>query len=274
MPIGSPRTKKFSIGTSEVRFGPLTSAGKLTQTHSAGLVDQVTVEVAQESVDLLGGFPRVPVDTAVVSQSASLSGQLREYSRRNLEMLLGTGISSTQPSDVSSLVVNSTTAGATSVTVTTSEGALFAAGDIVIIYPESTPEKVTFTKISLISVDALTLDSNLPTLFDYDGTADTINIFKALPLAVGDVQKTEYFAVQVLQRENATGRPIGFHFWKAAINASLQFANNADDFSSSDFGLKFLQPAASEYAAGGDLVHLAGIIPTYPTGMYIAGGDA
>lgn len=273
MPIGSPRTKKFSIGTSEVRFGPLNMAGKLTQAHSAGLVDQVTVEVAQESVDLLGGFPRIPVDTAITSQNASLTGQLREYSRRNLQLLLGTGVPASQPADVASLVVDDTTAGATSVTVTTGEGANFTAGDIVIIYPDGEPEKVTFTKVDSIAVDVLTLDSNLPTLFDYAGTTSTVRIFNAQPVAVGDVEQTEYFAVQVLQRENATGRPIGFHFWKAAINTGLQFQNSAEDFSSSDFGLKFLQPAASEYATGAALEHLAGIIPTYPTGMYLAGGD-
>jgi hypothetical protein len=274
MPLGSPRTKKFQIGTAEVRIGPLTSAGKLKQADSVGLLDTVTVEVSQESVDLLGGFPRVPVDTAITAQNASLTATLREYSRRNIQTQLGTGVPATQPADVASEVVDATTAGSTSVTVITGDGANFAADDVVIIFPDGTPEKVTLSKVASVSTDTLTLDSDLPTLFDYDGTADTIHIFKALPVAVGDVEQTEYFACQILQRENSTGRPVGFHFWKSAINTGMSFANNPDDFSSTEFGLKFLQPAASEYAAGASLEHLADLIPTYPTGMFYAGGDS
>ena len=90
--LGSPRTTKFSIGTAELRIGPLLEAMKLKQENSIGLIDNATVEVSQESVDLTGGFPKVLVDTAVVSQESSITATLREYSRRNLQVMLGEGV--------------------------------------------------------------------------------------------------------------------------------------------------------------------------------------
>jgi hypothetical protein len=34
MALGTPKTQKYKIGTAEVRVGPLSLAGKLTQSHS------------------------------------------------------------------------------------------------------------------------------------------------------------------------------------------------------------------------------------------------
>ena len=75
--LGSPQTTKFSIGTAELRVGVLEKALKLVQGNSVGLIDNATVEVTQESVDLNGGFPKVLVDTAVVSQEATITAGLK-----------------------------------------------------------------------------------------------------------------------------------------------------------------------------------------------------
>jgi hypothetical protein len=48
---------------------------------------------------------------------------------------------------------------------------------------------------------------------------------------------------------------------------------NAEDFASTDIEINLLEPAASEYASGGDLVHLNNIIPTNPIGFFAGGGD-
>ena len=104
--LGSPRTTKFSIGTAELRIGPLSSAMKLKQENSVGLIDNATVEVSQESVDLTGGFPKVLVDTAVVSQESSITATLREFSRRNIQVLLGEGVVpiASEPADAATTV--------------------------------------------------------------------------------------------------------------------------------------------------------------------------
>ena len=103
--LGAPVTSKFPIGTAELRVGPLTKAGRLTQANSVGLVDQATVEVTQNSVDLKGGFPQLLIDTAIIDQEATISATLRESSRRNIKIMLGEGLDASAPTDVSSLIV-------------------------------------------------------------------------------------------------------------------------------------------------------------------------
>lgn len=271
--LGSPKTTKFSIGTAEVRIGPMSLANKLTQAHSIGLLDNVTVEIAQESVDLLGGFPQVAVDTAVISQNSSMTATLREYSQRNLNVMMGEAVATGYTADVASELVTTETTGSTDFDVTAATGSNFAAGDILVVYPDGVPEEVSVVRVASVLVDAITLDTGTPLLHNYDGVTDTIHVFKAAPIAVGAIQETNYMAVQVIQIQRGTARPVGFNFWKAAINSGLTMANNPQDFASTEFSLKMLEPAASEYGAGGDLLHLANIIPTNPVGMYFGGGD-
>jgi hypothetical protein len=271
--LGSAQTKKFSIGTAEVRVGPLASAGRVTQANSIGLVDSATVEVTQTSVDLKGGFPQQIQDTAVTEQATTMSATLREMSRRNLKILLGEGLDAgAAPVDVASLVVTAVLVDGTSFDVTASEGANFAVGDTVVIYPDGQPENVSVDKITGIATDTITVANGLAVAVD--GTADTIHIYVANQIAIGAVTQTNYFSVSLVQAENSTGRPVGFNFWKAALGGSMTFATNATDFASNDLSLKILQPASSEFGAGQPLVHLADVIPNNPTGMYMGGGDA
>jgi len=269
--LGSAQTQKFSIGTAEVRVGPLSAAGRLTQANSIGLVDSATVEVTQTSVDLKGGFPQQIVDTAVTEQTSTMTATLREYSRRNLQIMLGEGLDAgAAPSDVASEIVTDVIIDGTSVDVTASDGLLFTIGDIVVMYPEGKPEDVCVDRITTISTDTLTLENGVAVALN--GTTETVHIFVANAIAVGGVTQTNYFAVSLVQSENSTGRPVGFNFWKAALGGSMTFATNATDFASNDLALKILQPAVTEYTTG-DLSHLANVIPSNPTGMYMGGAD-
>lgn len=270
--LGSAQTQKFSIGTAEVRVGPMSAAGRLTQANSIGLVDSATVEVTQTSVDLKGGFPQQIVDTAVTEQTSTMSATLREYSRRNLKIMLGEGLDAgAAPVDVSSLVVTDVAVDGTAVDVTAADGSNFTAGDVVVMYPEGRPEDVCVDVIASIATDTLTLENGVAVALT--GTTETVHIYIANQVAVGGVTQTNYFAVSLVQSENSSGRPVGFNFWKAALGGSMTFATNATDFASNDLSLKILQPANSEYGAGGDLLHLATVIPSNPTGMYMGGAD-
>lgn len=271
--LGAPQTTKFQIGVAEVRIGPLTLANKLTQSNSIGLIDSVTIEISQDSVDLEGGFPRSPVDTAIVRRNGTVTATLREYSRKNIKVMMGEGVETSSPTDAASLVVNDVATDGTSVSVTPGDGSLFSAADIVVIYKEGEPEHLTVARIQSIATDTITLDSDTPALHDYNGTTDTIHIFNAQPVGIGAVQTTNYFSCQIVQAERKTGRPVGFNIWKATIASGMTIASNAEDFASNDLSIKILDPAASEYATGGDLEHLADIIPTHPQGMMFYGAD-
>jgi hypothetical protein len=267
MAFGSPRTNKFKIGTAELRIGALTSANKLLDTHSIGLIDSATVTVNQESVDLEGGFPKRLIDTAIVRQTAEITATLREYSRRNINTLLGNGVIA-ETTDVASTLANNESAGSTSVELASASGII--AGDIVTIYPVGSPEKVSVCRVASVATNTLTLDDDTPML--YNGTAGD-PVFLSRPVSIGSVQKTNYFSVMLIEKENATGRPVVWSFWKGAVASGMEVATNADDFASTDITIKLLEPAASEYAVAGALYHLNDIIPAHPIGLYAGGSD-
>lgn len=271
-PLGSPVTNKYAIGTAELRIGAMTQANKLTQAQSVGLIDQATLEVTQTSVDLLGGFPKVIADTAIVSQESTITATLREYSRRNFNLLVGEGAAAAI-ADTNTLIVSDAAAAATSFNVSAGEGALFTAGDLVQIYTEGHNADLTLARIESIATDAITLDTNTPLLFAVNGTTETVYMYKIEQVAIGAIQQTKYFSVQLVQTERSTGRPLTFNFWKGAIGAGMNYATNADDFASTELNIKLLQPSALEWATGGDLEHLALIIPDNPTGLIATGGD-
>lgn len=273
MKLGAPQSTKFQIGVAEVRIGPLSSANKLTQAHSIGLIDSVTVEISQDSVDLEGGFPRSPVDTAIVRRSGTVTATLREYSRRNIQLMMGEGVEGVNPNDAFSLITTDAAAGATSFDVTGGDGAKFATGELWVIYPDGNPAAVSVVRIQSVTTDTVTLDSDTPTLHDYNGTTETIHIYMAQSVGIGAVQTTNYFAAQILQVERKTGRPVGFNLWKCTIASGMTLASNADDFSSNDLAIKILDPAAAEYGAGGDLEHLTDIVSAHPQGLMFYGAD-
>ena len=271
--LGSPQTTKFSIGTAELRIGRLEDALVLTQAHSVGLIDNATVEVTQESVDLEGGFPKVLVDTAVVSQTSNITATLREYSRRNLQVLLGEGVVDigSEPADVSTTVDSAGSATDTSISVASETG--FSDGDIVVVYGDSdaTLAEVQVLRVSTTAAGTLTLDADTPLFYDI---AVGDHVYKANQVAIGAITETNYFSCQLLQLERSTGRPIGFNFWKGSIGAGMTFSTNAEDFASTELNIKLLQPASTEYATVSDPLYDArDLIPSHPTGMYFGGGD-
>lgn len=269
--LGSPRTRKTRIGTSEVRVGPLSLANKLTQSHSIGVVDNVTIEVAQETLDLEAGFPKLPIDTAIIKQNASITATLREYSRRNLKLMMGEGVSAVPVTDVATTLTANETLGQTSIDVTSITG--ITAGMLVGIYPAARPEELSVCRVDSAAANVVTLDANTPTLFAYNGASETVHMYALHPVAIGAVSQANYFTVQILRQDRQNGRPVGYNFWKAAIGSGMTDAGNADDFSSTDLNIKILVPAASEYDVGGDMAHLAEIIPQNPVGMYFGGAD-
>lgn len=269
--LGSPVTTKFDIGTAELRLGLLSKANLLTQAESIGLIDDASYTVTQTNVDLMGGFPKVLVDTAVTEQTANISATMREYSRRNLRIMLGDGLAGVAPTAVESLVVTDETVGALTVTVTTADGANFSVDDVVIIYPEGKPQDVSVLQVASIAVDVLTFKTDHITAAAYNGTTETVKIYVAHQVPIGAVTKTNYFSVMLIQQENSTGNPKVVSFWKGAIGGSMEVATGADDFASSTMELKLLQPAVSDYAVGADLEHVADLIADHPTGMILNG---
>lgn len=273
--LGAAQTNKFFIGTAELRLGLLSEAMGLKQANSIGLIDQATYTIEQENVDLEGGFPKRIVDTAIVRQAATITATMREYSRRNLRISLGDGLAGTAPTDTASAIATAAdvAAGASSLTVDSAAG--MAADDVVIVYPEGRPQDVSILQIESIATDVLTFKTGQLTAVDYNANteATVFHVYIAHQVPIGNVSQTNYFSAMLIQQDNATGRPNTVNFWKCSTSGSLEIATNADDFASNDLELKCLEPAASEYGAGGDLEHVAALIPNHSTGFLAVGAD-
>ena len=125
-------------------------------------------------------------------------------------------------------------------------------------------------RVQGIATDTVTLDSDTPLLFD---VVNGDPVYVAKQVAIGAVAKTNYMAAMVVQKENSTGRPMVWSFWKASISGNLEYATNASDFASTTTTLKCLQPSAAEYGVGQPLAHLTDIIPTHPIGFLALGGS-
>lgn len=274
--LGSAITPKFDIGVAEMRLGPLTKANLLQQSDSIGLIDDATYTVNQTSVDLLGGFPKTVVDTAVTEQTATINATMREYSRRNLRIMLGDGLAGTAPTEIKSTLdaTADLSAGANVVNVNTGDGSLFSPDDVVIIYPEGRPQDVSVLQVLSVAVDALTMKTGHVTAADYNALTETgtvFNIYVAHQVAIGNITRTNYFSVMLIQQENSTGQPKVVSFWKGAIGGSMEVATGADDFASSAMEIKLLQPTVTDVGTGSDLENMADLINLHPTGMFLNG---
>lgn len=278
MAIGIASTNKFHIGQAELRIGPMSSANKLKQANSLGLLQSSIVRFTQESADLEAGLPKTLQDTAITRTVVTIEAQAYEYSRKNIRVMINEGAetagSVTEYAGTAAETATATTVGTTDFD-TTIPLADVTVGDLLVIYPAANPENVSVVRVTAKTAAAVPANANVqidntktPLLFNV-AVGDII--FKANQIGLGNSTATNYFSAQVLGLEHATGRPVGFNFWKCAFQGGLEYSFSADNFAVTPITLKVLQPAASEWASGGSLEHLADLLPTHPYGMYIGG---
>lgn len=262
--LGAAKTGKFAIGTAELRVGPLTLAGKLNRKHGVGLIDAATLNVEQTSIDLKGGFPQVIMDTQVTDQSAQVTATLREFSRRNLGILLGQGLiyddSNDDMNDAKTTLSSQLAANATTIALAAATG--FSAGDWISVYNGSDAAESIITKLG--GTTGAIAEGFEPTITMASGSI----VSRLAPISVGNVSQVQYFSVQMITIDRQSGRPKIANFWKAAIGSGMSLANNATDFASTEMVLKILQPSLADYEqVGSPLYHLRNIIGAYPMGM-------
>lgn len=276
MSLGQAKTNRFQIGTAELRVGPLTAAGRLTQDHSVGLIDSAAISHTRETAQLMGMFPKKLVDETPISESCAITATLREYSRKNMGILLGQG-NLTAATDVTSdsVVAIGVTAAAPEITVASAAG--FAANDVVSYYIVGSPEFVAVGVVASIALNVIKVSEMDAALFTkmnaLVAAGATIRVFRAATVSVGNLTQTEYFAASLVQKDLKTGRPIVFNFWKVSATGGMEYATNADDYASTEMTLNVLEPSAADYDIGADLEHLAAIIPTCPMYMVVNSAD-
>lgn len=268
MPLGSPITDKFPIGTAEIRLAPLNQALKMMPSHSIGQLDDVTISVSNTTVQKKVGFPQRTVANAITENVVTITGTVGEYSRRNMQILAGEAPEALVPDAASSLASAATT-GATSITLAAGDGSKFTAGQLIVIYVDGRPELMQVTKIESITTDTITLATGLALLHDFPATLT--KVFAAQPIGKA-ITKTNYFAAQVIQSQFSDGRPIAWNFWKVSNSGGLEVALNPNDFATTTIELEAMEPSAAEFQVGGPLAHVADLIAEYPVYLAAPGG--
>lgn len=271
--LGAPVTGQNIIGTFEVRIGPQSSAGRLLQSHSIGVIDNFTLDLRQDTVDLMAGFPQEPVDTAIVSQISGLSFTLREYSVRNMNMMLGNGVASSATATYQGTVdtTSNIAKGTSAVTLNDLAGEV-AAGDTVVFYHATDRSKVFVVYVESATVGASTTDIVFsPPLPELIQAGTVFYAYKAEALAFGQQSTVQYFSCSLVQLDRANGKPLVFDFWKAALESGPQISTGGTEFASTETRLKFLEPTASEHLTTYSNVYSE--FTAYPVGRYVMAQD-
>lgn len=272
--IGAAKSRKFAIGTSELRIGPLNKAGKLTQDYTVGLVDSVELAVEQTVVDLKGGFPQTIMDSAVTDQSAQITAACREFSRRNLGIMLNQGLAYTSDNDTNDAKTTlsaDAASGATSITLAATTGftgglALTGPwGGWISIYNPASLGTCIITRIQSIAGSVAALDPAFPLPEAYP-TGSVVA--KLAPVIIGNVTSVPYFSAQLVNLDRASGRPRIWNFWKVANGSGLNLTQGVTDFGTTNMVLKVLQPSIVDYSGpSGQLYHIKDLIEKFPMGM-------
>jgi hypothetical protein len=285
-PLGTARTKNFQIGSAELRFGALSSAGRLKQSDSAGLIQSASVNFAQNSVDLKAGLPQQLVDSVITETTVTVTAQAYEFTRRNMRLMVneGTVTGETEWSYISTAVADATdilssqaTTGAKTLKITATgiSATNLAVNDLVGVYAASSPEKFSVIKLTAISVTGsvatLTFDAGAtPMVYDL-GSSDKVVAYKINPVSLGKSAETKYFTVDILGKNHASNQVQGFRFWKAAIQGGLDYSFSNDNFAVTPLTFKILLPTAEEVGVGGALNGIAGLYADHPLGMFWSG---
>lgn len=279
MALGTPvSTNKFQIGNAEVRIGPQTKANKLTQANSVGLLESCTVRFDQQSVELKAGIPKTLIDSKIIETTITVEARAYEYSRRNIMVMTNGGVLdiANEPAEAMGDIKAAANTSATTFQTSIPHGSL-AVGDLLVVYSPGSPEKVSVVRVDNKAAGTTGNESGstvtivpakTPLLFDIT-TSD--KVYRANQLALGANNATNYFTLDVFGLENASGKPIGFKFWKAAVSGGLEYSFSNDNYAVTPLTFKILLPAASEYAALAPLAHMSDIIPLHPLGMQFQG---
>ena len=275
--LGSAKTGQFQIGIAEIRIGKTTEAGKLTQDHSIGLLQNATVKYAQETTDLEAGLPKATVATVITKQTTSVSATAYEFTAKNLRVMLSDKSAldaaavllaptvSTTPITVSALANK----GATTLTVANAVITGVKVGDMFVVYPAGSPQDLSVLTLSStptageITSKTLTF-TGTPTLFELPlGSI----IYQVESVGLGSSAQTQYFSMDIVGKDQLTGKPYGFQLWKVAVVSGLEFSFSSDNFATLGLEFKVMKPTVDDL--NGDLAYVRSINSANPYGRAI-----
>lgn len=252
---GEAKTSKFLLANATIMVGPMANVFDLTPVdHSLGLTKQVTMNVDNKWTELTQGVTQTTVYTVNTGVDATLTGEIYEYTARNLAYAAGldaTGAAFDEDLATYTLA-SSHTHTSTAIALSTGGGTDFAAGDFVLLQ-QNLGDTVAVFKVASKSTDTLTPTSgyNFPANITFAVSTTTVyRIAAAAVVKVGAQTDTGLFGVKMVGTLPQNDRPIVAIFPKARIQKGLNLVFQEGNFSNMPFEIKpyALVPADAFYA--------------------------
>lgn len=235
---GEAKTTEFLLSTATLMIGPQSKVMELNPTdHSLGLIKNVQVTADMGFTELTQGVNAQVVSSVNTSNNTKISGEVYEFTARNLAYGAGLDGSAAAYDAITSSFTLATAIsnGSSTVVLGTGGGASFAAGDFVVLQDTANTDRLHVGKVASIATDTLTLASGyaVPT-----GTAfatATTTIYKVRAIKVGQVDSNETFGAKLVGIMPEGGAPVTLIFPKIKITKGLSMAFQQDNFANMPF---------------------------------------
>lgn len=235
---GEARTSEFLLTTATVMIGPQSKVMELNPSqHSVGLIKNVQATANMNFTELTQGINAQIVSSVNTTNQAKITGEVYEYTARNLAYAAGIDSSGTDYDPITDTFPLKTaiTTGGASIALNTGDGAKWSAGDYGVIADTDNPDRLHVFKVQSIATDTLTLATAyaMPTTMTF-GTATTI-IYRVHSIKVGAVARQPTFGCKLVGLLPESGQPITMIFPKVKITKGLSVNFQTNDFANMPF---------------------------------------
>ena len=249
-----------SDSTAGVAYKIQDLSGKVLHTITQGSQFKVnsdpanTYAVSAVSVQFAAGvFTTVTVTTSALATAVTLNDVASSIGAQEWADVIKSGTTSA--------------VGATSLQVQVGGSGLLK-GDTLVVYPKDKPEEMTVLVLSADVVGQTLNFANTSLLFALKA-GDTI--YKADNAGIGGNATTSYFTMDIIGKDQATGKPMGFQLWKVAVTSGLDFSFSGDAWGTTSMAFKAMLPTSADTLAGGDLAHTSTYNSKNPYGRFLSG---
>lgn len=235
---GEAKTTEFLLSTATVMIGPQSKVMELNPTdHGIGLVKNIQVTADLGFTELSQGVNAQVVSSVNTSNNTKISGEIYEFSARNLAYGAGLdgSVTAYDPLTSSFTLASAVTTGGATLPLSVGSGASFAAGDYVVIQDTVNTDRLHVGKVQSIATDTLTLASGytMPTPMAF-AVATTI-VYKVRRIAVGAVSTQPTFGAKLVGIMPEGGAPVTLIFPKIKITKGISLAFQQDNYSNMPF---------------------------------------
>lgn len=237
---GEARTTDFLLSTATLMVGPRDKLMELTpEKHSLGLIKNVQVTTDPQFVTLTQGVEAIEVASVNVANPSRISGEVYEYSARNLAY--GSGIDASgvgfDPITTKAALGAPIAAGGDEVTLAAGSAATagIVAGSWIVIQDTNVPDRVFPVKVASITGDVVTLAAGHELPVDAAFAVATTDVYRVHNIQVGSQAKRPSFGVKLVGLVPETGEPVTLLFPKVRITRGMSLAFQTDNFANMPF---------------------------------------